>query len=88
MLQQRKGKNETGAGRSCFGSENDGERAGWDIFVNGKKWNVSNRGVQRRENSHQCSSAVLQHRKIEQRCTAVFQHRERSMVLHSGVAAS
>jgi hypothetical protein len=75
VLQQRKGKNETGARRSCFGSENDGEEAGWDIFVNGKKWKVLNRGVQRRENSHQCSSAVLQHRRIES-------------ALYSGVSAS
>jgi hypothetical protein len=75
VLQQRKGKNETSAGRSCFGSENDGEEAGWDIFVNGKKWKVLNRGVQRRENSHQCSSAVLQHRRIES-------------ALYSGVSAS
>jgi len=40
-----RGESETSAGRSCFGSENDGGMAGWDVFVNGKKWKVLNRGV-------------------------------------------
>ena len=45
VLQQRKGESETSAGRSCFGSENDGGMAGWDVSMTGKKWKVSNRGV-------------------------------------------
>jgi len=38
-------KNETSAGRSCFGNKNDGGMAEWNFFGNGKKWEVLNRGV-------------------------------------------
>jgi hypothetical protein len=33
----QKGKNETSAGRSCFGNKDDGGMAGWNVFGNGKK---------------------------------------------------
>jgi hypothetical protein len=45
VLRPRKGKNETSAGRSCFGNKNDGGMADWNVFGNGKKWEVLNRGV-------------------------------------------
>jgi hypothetical protein len=37
VFQQWKGKNETSAGRSCFGNKNDGGMADWNVFGNGKK---------------------------------------------------
>jgi hypothetical protein len=37
VFQQWKGKNETGAGRSCFGNKNDEEMADLEYSGNGKK---------------------------------------------------
>jgi hypothetical protein len=45
VFRQWKGKNETSAGRSCFGNKDNRGMAGWNVFGNGKKWKVLNRGV-------------------------------------------
>jgi hypothetical protein len=88
----KRAKKETSAGRSCFGNKNDGGMADWNVFGNGKKWEVLNRGVSasgrkspvflsgvsdREKSLH---SGVPQRCfgivKNQQCCTAVFQHRE------------
>jgi hypothetical protein len=45
VFRQWKGKNETSAERSCFGNKDNRGMAGWNVFGNGKKWKVLNRGV-------------------------------------------
>jgi hypothetical protein len=40
VFQQRKGKSETSAGRSCFGNENDGEMADWNVLGMGRNEKV------------------------------------------------
>jgi hypothetical protein len=86
------GKNETSAGRSCFGNEND---EGMGCFSDlGRNEKCRSEVSRRRGNGHQCFSAmfrhrrneqcrtvVFQHRRNEQCCTAVFQHHEKSSVL-------
>jgi hypothetical protein len=37
VFRQWKGKNETSAGRSCFGNKDDRGMAGWSVFGNGKQ---------------------------------------------------
>jgi hypothetical protein len=45
VFQQQEGKSETGAGRSCFGNENDEEMADWNVLGVGRIEKVLNSGV-------------------------------------------
>jgi hypothetical protein len=69
VFQQWKGKNETSAGRSCFGNKNDGEMADWNVLGMGRNEKYAEQWCFsiRKKNDERLLVTVFQQQKGERR---------------------